>query len=105
MEKQSSIILQGKYKSQATYKDGISIQFSYLGIDGIVLESSEIIGDHIESNWNINGQKYFERRTIGGTIISIKRWYEDGTIRQEPFDWEKEKPLKMKTFIMMVKDS
>ena len=80
----------GEVQIKATYKDGISIQFSYLGIDGTVLESSEIIGDTtIESNWNINGQKYFERRTIGGTIISIKRWYEDGTIRQEPFDWEK----------------
>ena len=80
----------GEVQIKATYKDGISIQFSYLGIDGTVLESSEIIGDTtIESNWNINGQKYFERRTIGGTIISVKRWYEDGTIRQEPFDWEK----------------
>ena len=66
----------GEVQIKATYKDGITIQYSYLGIDGTVLESSEIIGDTtIESNWNINGQKYFERRTIGRTIISIKRWY------------------------------
>ena len=33
----------GEVQIKATYKDGISIQFSYLGIDGTVLESSEII--------------------------------------------------------------
>ena len=81
----------GEVQIKATFQAGVLIQSSYLGMDGSLLESTEVIDDTtISIEWFANGKKKFESKTILGDNIYIKRWNEDGTKRKELFDWEKE---------------
>ena len=81
----------GEVQIKATFQAGVLIQSSYLGMDGSLLESTEVIDDTtISIEWFPNGEKKFESKTILGDNIYIKRWNEDGTRRKELFDWEKE---------------
>ena len=81
----------GEVQIKATFQAGVLIQSSYLGMDGSLLESTEVIDDTtISIEWFANGEKRFESKTILGDNIYIKRWNEDGTKRKELFDWEKE---------------
>ena len=60
-------------------------------MDGALLESTEVIDDTtISIEWFSNGEKRFESKTLLGKKIHINRWNEDGTKREELFDWEKE---------------
>ena len=79
----------GELKGKGTFKDGMLIQSSYLGIDGTTYESSEIKGDtSISVEWQSNGQKKWESKTVDGKNFSINRWNENGKIRKELYDWE-----------------
>ncbi|MDC3166489.1 hypothetical protein OA955_01905 [Candidatus Marinimicrobia bacterium] len=81
----------GEVQVKATFKDGILVQSLFLGMDGSLLESTEVIGDTtISIEWFINGEKRWESKTVLGNNIYIKRWNEDGSKRGELFDWEKE---------------
>ena len=81
----------GEVQIKATFEEGILIQSSFLGIDGSLLESTEVIDDTtISIEWFSNGEKRYESKTILGKKIHINRWNEDGTKREELFDWEKE---------------
>ena len=81
----------GEVQIKATFEAGIPIRSSFLGIDGSLLESTEVIDDTtILIEWFTNGEKRFESKTVLGKKIQINRWNEDGTKREEPFDWEKE---------------
>ena len=81
----------GETQIKATFEAGVLIQSSFLGIDGSLLESTEVIDDTtISIEWFANGEKKWESKTILGSNIYIKRWNEDGTKRKELFDWEKE---------------
>ena len=81
----------GEVQIKATFEEGILIQSSFLGIDGSLLESTEVIDDTtISIEWFSNGEKRYESKTILGKKIHTNRWNEDGTKRQELFDWEKE---------------
>ncbi len=81
----------GEVQIKATFETGILIQSSFLGIDGSLLESTEVIDDTtISIDWFSNGEKRLESKTLLGKKIHIKRWNEDGTKREELFDWEKE---------------
>ncbi len=80
----------GEVEMKAKFKDGILIQGSYLAMDGSIYESTEVINDTIiYMEWFSNGQKRWESRTVEGNSIYVSRWHEDGSIRQELFDWEK----------------
>ena len=81
----------GEVQINATFEAGILIQSSFLGADGSLLESTEVIDDTtISIEWFANGEKGWESKTVLGNNIYIKRWNEDGTKRKELFDWEKE---------------
>ena len=81
----------GEVQIKATFEEGILIQSSFLGIDGSLLESTEVIDDTtISIEWFSNGEKRYESKTILGKKIHINRWNEDGTKREKLFDWEKE---------------
>ena len=81
----------GEVQIKATFEAGILIQSSFLGIDGSLLESIEVIDDTtISIEWFSNGKKRYESKTFLGKKIHINRWNEDGTKRKELFDWEKE---------------
>ena len=81
----------GEIQIKATFKSGILIQSSFLGLDGSLLESTELIDDTtISTEWFSNGEKRWESKTLLGEKIHINRWNEDGTKRKELFDWEKE---------------
>ena len=81
----------GEVQIKATFEEGILIQSSFLGIDGSLLESTEVIDDTtISIEWFSNGEKRYESKTILGKKIHTNRWNEDGTKRKELFDWEKE---------------
>ncbi len=81
----------GEVQIKATFEEGILIQSSFLGIDGSLLESTEVIDDTtISIEWFSNGEKRYESKTLLGKKIHINRWNEDGTKREELFDWEKE---------------
>ena len=81
----------GEVQIKATFQAGILIQSSFLGIDGSLLESTEVIDDTtISIEWFSNGEKRYESKTLLGKKIHINRWNEDGTKREELFDWEKE---------------
>ena len=81
----------GEVQIKATFEEGIVIQSSFLGIDGSLLESTEVIDDTtISIEWFSNGEKRYESKTLLGKKIHINRWNEDGTKREELFDWEKE---------------
>ena len=81
----------GEVQIKATFEEGILIQSSFLGIDGSLLENTEVIDDTtISIEWFSNGEKRYESKTILGKKIHINRWNEDGTKREELFDWEKE---------------
>ena len=74
------------------------IQSSYLGIDGTLYESSERKGDTLISvEWYSNGQKKWESKTVDGKNTFINRWNENGTIREELYDWE-EKAIEENNF-------
>ena len=78
----------GEVQINATFEEGILIQSSFLGIDGSLLESTEVIDDTtISIEWFSNGEKRYESKTILGKKIHINRWNEDGTKREELFDW------------------
>ena len=81
----------GEVQIKATFEEGILIQSSFLGMDGSLLESTEVIDDTtISIEWFRNGGKRLESKTFLGKKIHINRWNEDGTKRKELFDWEKE---------------
>ena len=81
----------GEIQVKATFKDGILVQSLFLGMDGSLLESTEVIRDTIISiEWFSNGEKRWESKTVAGNNIYINRWNEDGSKREELFDWEKE---------------
>ena len=81
----------GEIQIKATFEEGILKQSSFLGIDGSLLESVEVIDDTtISIEWFSNGKKRYESKTFLGKKIHINRWNEDGTKRKELFDWEKE---------------
>ena len=81
----------GEVQIKATFEEGILKQSSFLGIDGSLLESVEVIDDTtISIEWFSNGKKRYESKTFLGKKIHINRWNEDGTKRKELFDWEKE---------------
>ena len=81
----------GEVQIKATFEEGILIQSSFLGMDGSLLESTEVIDDTtISIEWFRNGGKRSESKTFLGKKIHINRWNEDGTKRKELFDWEKE---------------
>ena len=81
----------GALQGKGTYNNGILVKGSYLGMDGTLLESREIKDDTtISIEWYSTGQKRWESRTVEGKIVSTLRWHEDGKIRKELFDWEKE---------------
>ena len=81
----------GEVQIKATFEEGILIQSSFLGMDGSLLESTEVIDDTtISIEWFSNGGKRWESKTLLGKKIHINRWNEDGTKRKELFDWEKE---------------
>ena len=81
----------GEVQIKATFEAGILIQSSFLGMDGSLLESTEVIDDTtILIEWYRNGEKRWESKTLLGQKIYINRWNEDGTERKELFDWEKE---------------
>ena len=81
----------GEVQIKATFEEGILIQSSFLGIDGSLLESTEVIDDTtISIEWFSNGEKRYESKTLLGKKIHINRWNEEGTKREELFDWEKE---------------
>ena len=81
----------GEIQIESTFEAGILIQSSFLGIDGSILESTEVIDDTtISIEWFSNGEKRYESKTVLGKKIHINRWNEDGTKREELFDWEKE---------------
>ncbi len=81
----------GEVQIKATFEAGIPIQSSFLGIDGFLYESTEVIDDTtISIEWFRNGGKRWESKTLLGKKIHINRWNEDGTKRKELFDWEKE---------------
>ena len=79
----------GELSGEGTFKEGVLIQSSYLGIDGTLYESSEMKGDtSISVEWYSNGQKKWESKTVDGKNTFINRWHENGTIRKELYDWE-----------------
>ena len=81
----------GEVQIKATFKAGVLIQSSFLGMDGSLLESTDVIDDTtITIEWFSNGEKRYESKTLLGKKIHINRWNEDGTKRKELFDWEKE---------------
>ncbi|MFL3014802.1 MAG: alpha/beta hydrolase [Candidatus Neomarinimicrobiota bacterium] len=81
----------GEVQIKSTFEAGILIQSSFLGTDGSLLESTEVIDDTtISIEWFANGEKRWESNTVLGYNIYVKRWNEDGTKRKELFDWEKE---------------
>ena len=81
----------GEVQIKATYEEGNLIQSSFLGMDGSLLEYTEVIDDTtISTEWFSNGEKRWESKTLLGKKIHINRWNEDGTKRKELFDWEKE---------------
>ena len=81
----------GEIQIKATFEAGILIQSLYLGMDGSLLESTEVVEDTtILIEWFANGEKRMESKTVLGNNIYVKRWNEDGTKRTELFDWEKE---------------
>ena len=81
----------GEVQIKVTFKDGILVQSLFLGMDGSLLESTEVIRDTILSiEWFSNGEKRWESKTVAGNNIYINRWNEDGSKREELFDWEKE---------------
>ncbi len=81
----------GEVQIKATFEAGILIQSSFLAMDGSLLESTEVIDDTtITIEWFSNGEKRCESKTFLGKKIHINRWNEDGTKREELFDWEKE---------------
>jgi len=81
----------GEVQIKAIFKDGILVQSSFLGMDGSLLESTEVIGDTtIYMGWFSNGEKRMESKTVLDNNIYINRWNEDGSKREELFDWEKE---------------
>ena len=81
----------GEIQIKATFEAGILIQSSFLGTDGVLLESTEVVVDTtILIEWFANGEKRMESKTVLGNNIYVKRWNEDGTKRTELFDWEKE---------------
>ncbi len=81
----------GEVQVKATFEAGMLIKSSFLGTDGALLESTEVIDDTTTTiEWFANGEKRRESKTISGNNIYIKRWNEDGTKRKELFDWEKE---------------
>ena len=81
----------GEVQIKATFEEGILIHSSFLGLDGSLLESTEVIDDTtISIEWFSNGRKKRESKTLLGKNIYISRWNEDGTKRKELFDWEKE---------------
>ena len=81
----------GEVQIKATFEEGVLVQSSFLGLDGSLLESTEVIDDTtISIEWFSNGKKRYESKTLLGKKIHTNRWYEDGTKRKELFDWEKE---------------
>ena len=81
----------GEVQIKATFEAGVLVQSSFLGLDGSLLESTEVIDDTtISIEWFSNGKKRYESKTLLGKKIHINRWNEDGTKRKELFDWEKE---------------
>ena len=81
----------GEVQIKAIFEAGVLIQSSFLGLDGSLLESTEVIDDTtISIEWFSNGKKRYESKTLLGKKIHINRWNEDGTKRKELFDWEKE---------------
>ena len=88
----------GEIQIKATFESGILIQSSFLGLDGSLLESTELIDDTtISTEWFSNGEKRWESKTVLGEKIHVNRWNEDGTKRKELFDWE-EKAIKEDNF-------
>ena len=56
-------ILKIKIQIKATFEAGILIQSSFLGMDGSLLESTEVIDDTtISIEWFSNGEKRFESK-------------------------------------------
>lgn len=81
----------GEVQIKATFEAGILIQSLFLGMDGTLLESTEVIEDTtISIEWFSNGKKRWESKTVSGKNIYINRWNEDGSKREKLFDWEKE---------------
>ena len=73
----------GDVQINATFEAGILIQSSFLGTDGSLLESTEVIDDTtISIEWFANGEKRMESKTVLGNNIYVKRWNEDGTKEQ-----------------------
>ena len=81
----------GELQGRATYKEGIFMSGTYINKDGTLAISVEKSGDTtITIDYFGPEQKRSETRTVGGTNISIERWHEDGSIREQLYDWEKE---------------
>ena len=80
----------GELQAKGIIKDGILTYGTYLGKDSNIYESWETNGDTtINTEWYSNGQKKRESKTVDGKDTFINRWHENGTIRNELYDWEK----------------
>ena len=81
----------GEVEAKGIFKNGILVKSSYLSMDGTLLESTEKKGDTtIYIEWYSTGQKKFESKKVEGKVVSTNRWHEDGKIRKDLYDWEKE---------------
>ena len=79
----------GELQAKGIIKDGILTYGTYLGKDSTIYESWETNGDTtINTEWYSNGQKKRESKTVDGKNTFINRWHENGTIRNELYDWE-----------------
>ena len=60
----------GEIQIKATFEAGILIQSLYLGMDGSLLESTEVVEDTtILIEWFANGEKRMERKTVLGLSL------------------------------------
>ena len=55
----------GEVQIKATFEEGVLVQSSFLGLDGSLLESTEVIDDTtISIEWFTNGKKRYESKTL-----------------------------------------
>lgn len=85
----------GKKRYKGTWKngekDGLSTTWYENGKKRGETNYKNGLRDGFETYWYENGQKEFEGTWKDGKEIfeNTKRWNEDGSLRTEPFDWEK----------------
>ena len=79
----------GEIQIKATFKAGILIQSLYLGMDGSLLESTEVVEDTtILIEWFANGEKRMESKTVLGSD-----WVDGATLPEHPHEHDKRGPF------------